>query len=552
MIQLYDYQARDKRLISLAFKKHRKVLFQASTGYGKTVVLCDIIKSFTQKNNKKALVLVNREELLTQTREMLIKMDVSSEGISADVNGLIHNTNTYVAMVETLDNRLKDDPNYIENIGLIIVDECHIQVFDKITDRFQDSLILGCTATPVLLKRVRFWKCELCHIEEESEGNCNFCNSELSEWSKPLAMSNFWDEIVIGEPIHKLIEKGSLVPEFPIVSPNSNLSTLEVSSSGDFTSKSLNEAFSEKESVVNVLDNYLEYCKGKKTIIFNSSTKINKIIYKQFKEKNINVRMFDTVNAKESGNRKELLKWYENTPDAVLLNVGTFTTGFDEDTIEACILNTDTLSLSLYLQMVGRAGRSTKRIYKDKFILIDCGSNIERHGLWSDPTRDWDRIFRKGIGEERPRRAMITGFDTCPECWMIFERGTSICPECGYEFPKPDPQNLPKNDVLALPIREIPPPNPKSILNFVKLKKENIHFGHKILLGQIKDMFVFYRVDRELYIRTKENGKLLKKIQELVRPTYFTLLKSDLEGSNRTLSNLENRAIRKLDKMYKL
>lgn len=549
MIQLYDYQASDQSKALEALKKHQRVLFQASTGYGKTIVMTDLVAKLINNYNYNILILVHRSELLEQTRNALIKFGISSEPITDKTKFLLRNTNVYVAMVETIHNRLSKDSNFLTDIDLIITDEAHIQVFHKVTDFFPNAKELAFTATPLINKRERFNLCTFCNAESETK-ICTNCNNETHEYSRPVTMSQFYDTIIVGYPIHKLIERGTLVPELPMAFSASGLENLKVGSDGDYTTKSLNEVYEQEGNLLSVMENYKTYCTGKKTIIFNSSTKINLIIYEQFKAEGINVRMFDSVNSKESGDRDELLKWYENTPDAVLLNVGTFTTGFDEPTIEACILNTDTLSYSLYMQMVGRAGRSTDKIFKPNFILIDCGTNIERFGLWSDPTTDWEKIFYNGLGEEKPVRKIPQGFETCENCWNVFERKYRKCPHCEEEIPEPKVTEKTAIEALALPIREIPPPSPQGILKYVQSKNEKIGFGHKILISQIIDMFIFYRVDYELYKSTKANGKLLKKIKELLHPTYFVLLNAGLEGGNRTLKNLQDRVLNRLEKHY--
>ncbi|WP_091608823.1 DEAD/DEAH box helicase [Maribacter dokdonensis] len=57
--------------------------------------------------------------------------------------------------------------------------------------------------------------------------------------------------------------------------------------------------------------------------------------------------------------RASVLRWFKNTPGAILSNVGILTTGFDEPTVETVILYRATTSVSLYLQMVGRGSRTT-------------------------------------------------------------------------------------------------------------------------------------------------------------------------------------------------
>jgi superfamily II DNA or RNA helicase len=49
----------------------------------------------------------------------------------------------YIAMVETLNNRLQDNENFLEGIGLVIVDEAHYNSFRKIFQFYEQVNILG-------------------------------------------------------------------------------------------------------------------------------------------------------------------------------------------------------------------------------------------------------------------------------------------------------------------------------------------------------------------------------------------------------------------------
>ena len=62
----------------------------------------------------------------------------------------------------------------------------------------------------------------------------------------------------------------------------------------------------------------------------------------------------NTHNARE---RREILQWFREKPDAILTSVSILTTGFDEPTVESIILNRATKSLTLYFQMIGRGSR---------------------------------------------------------------------------------------------------------------------------------------------------------------------------------------------------
>src|SRR5699024_9134645 len=142
-----------------ALKTHQRVLFQASTGYGKTIVMTDLVAKLIKNYNYNILILVHRSELLEQTRNALIKFGISSEPIDAETKLLLRNTNVYVAMVETIHNRLSKDSSFLTDIDLIITDEAHIQVFHKVTDFFPDAKELAFTATPLINKREKFNLC---------------------------------------------------------------------------------------------------------------------------------------------------------------------------------------------------------------------------------------------------------------------------------------------------------------------------------------------------------------------------------------------------------
>lgn len=316
-----------------------------------TFIFTMLAKHFSQ--NKKVLILCHRSELVEQTIHSLARIGVTSEKVISTTRKLHHNSDCYVAMIETANNRLQKDANFFKDVGLIICDECHILIFNKVFDYFPSSKILGCTATPVLMQRVTYWKCDVCRAEYNEPGECH--NTELMEWSKPLTMSHFYDTIVVGPSIKFLIDEGYLVPEVSFIEQYIDEEDLKVDSkTGDFTTKSQDEAYNKKEVMFNVVSNYKKLCLGKKTMIFTASTKANLSLLEEFKEQGIeNVKAFDSVNNK-SKERKDLIEWFKSSTDGILINTGVFTTGFDDTTVQAIIMARSTLSLSLFLQIAGR------------------------------------------------------------------------------------------------------------------------------------------------------------------------------------------------------
>jgi len=360
--KLYDYQhdAIDNILEIIERKDHKvNLLYQLPTGGGKTVIFSEFAKQYIRDTSKKVLILTHRIELCAQTSNMLSEFGVANKIINSKVKELPDQDDfdCFVAMVETLNNRLAEDHFELRNIGLVIIDEAHYNSFRKLFKYFEHGTILGVTATP------------------------------LSSNVK-LPMKDHYDELIIGESIGSLIDKQFLA-KAKTTCLDVNLNSLTIGINGDYTVSSSERLYSNFLMQEKLLESYEEKSKGKKTLIFNSGIKTSEAVYETFTENGYEIRHLDNKhNEKE---RREILSWFRNTPDAILTSVGILTTGFDEPSIETIILNRATKSLTLYHQMIGRGSR----VFGDKkeFEVIDLGNNAARFGMWDSPI-DWKDIFK--------------------------------------------------------------------------------------------------------------------------------------------------------------
>ncbi|MDG3581958.1 MULTISPECIES: DEAD/DEAH box helicase [Galbibacter] len=360
--ELYDYQkgAIDEIFDRIHNKPHNyHLLYQLPTGGGKTVIFSEIVRRYIQENNKKVVVLTHRIELSKQTSKMLRGFNVKNKVINSKVKELPDQKDymCFVAMVETLKNRLNDNKLEIEDVGLVIIDEAHYNSFRKLLSYFKNSFILGVTATPL--------------------------SSNIK-----LPMKDNYNELIIGEAIKTLIDKGFLA-KADTFSFDVGLGTLKIGINGDYTVKSSEALYSNLEMQEKLLHAYEEKAKGTKTLIFNNGINTSWYVYEMFREAGYPVRHLDNTHSNKE--RKAILKWFKNTPDAILSSVSILTTGFDEPSVETIILNRATRSLTLYFQMIGRGSRVLPN--KNKFKVIDLGNNVARFGLWSEPV-DWQHIFR--------------------------------------------------------------------------------------------------------------------------------------------------------------
>ena len=156
---LRDYQIESFNSVLKSFKDNRKVMLQLPTGAGKTFTFCTLAKRYTLKG--KVHILVNRIELVEQTYKTLTKLGVNTEKITAKQKVINRNALVYVGMCETVNNRIKKGKLSVDDIGLCIIDEAHRGEFTKLLEYYK-GFILGCSATPVVLKRIHFTKCNTC------------------------------------------------------------------------------------------------------------------------------------------------------------------------------------------------------------------------------------------------------------------------------------------------------------------------------------------------------------------------------------------------------
>ncbi len=358
--ELYSYQ---KGAIDKIFDKFESapddyhLLYQLPTGGGKTVIFSEIVRQYLKNHKKKVLVMTHRVELCKQTAEMLTGFGVVNKVVNstADLSDQ-EKYSCFVAMVETLNNRLNDDKLDISDVGLVIIDEAHYNSFTKLFKFFENAFILGVTATPLSSNR-------------------------------NLPMKDNYDELIVGESIQSLIDNEFLA-QVDVFQYNMGLTSLEIGPNGDYTVKSSDDLYSAVGMLDQLLQAYYAHSMGKKTLIFNNGINTSIQVYYHLKAQGLPIMHLDNTATKKQ--RRKILKWFRETPDAILTSVSILTTGFDEPTIDTIILNRATRSLTLYFQMIGRGSRILNN--KSRFSVIDLGNNYQRFGPWEAPV-DWQSIF---------------------------------------------------------------------------------------------------------------------------------------------------------------
>lgn len=388
MIKLYPYQHDAVNKLREGFNKHLRQILASPTGSGKTVIFSQIVRMVAEKG-KQVVVLTDRTELFRQIRGSLERIQVMPILLNADTpTNTTPSGHVIICMVETLSRRshildsLKPD--------LIIIDEAHKGAFTKILEAFPITPTIGATATPIGK-----------HIPK------------------------YYTSIVQNIDIPDLIEQGFLVRCKPYQMQD-NFDDVKTKA-GEFDDTSLYEHYDKKTLYDGVIREWLgknnDRPQHRKTICFNVNIAHTEKMHQAWLEAGIRSAMITSKTPKLE--RAEILHDFTDGKYTILNNCGVLTTGYDEPSIECVIVNRATLSLALWLQMVGRGGR--KYPNKAEFLLLDFGMNHKRHGLWSMP-RKWT------LEPEKKKRGAdlldIAPVKTCDNCGAMLPIMAKECEYC--------------------------------------------------------------------------------------------------------------------------
>lgn len=409
MIKLRSYQQTGVDEIRLAFRTYKRVLFQLPTGGGKTICFSYIAQQ-SQIKDTKVLILSSRTEILMQNGGALEKMGLSVEYVNPKKRK-VPIGNVVAAMAQTLKRRVEKEEwlEWLKTINLVIIDECHEQVSDFIHDYLSEKcFVLGVTATP-------------------------------RRYAKMKQLGSMYEAMVTGVTIKELIDMGYLSKSkhYAITAPSLNIP--KDNNTGDYNQKALAHQFESKVLYSGVVSEWIRLANGLKTICFCVSAKQAIDVTKEFIDNGISAKYllsgyFDG-DEEYSGERKEIMDAFKKSEFQVLVNVGIAVAGLDVPDIRCVIANFATISLTKWKQAIGRAARISDG--KDEFIILDCGGNYKKLGMYEDEPH-WclwhDTGSDGGLQELKvcdPDKKDINGKFGCGTEVPIT---CKICPKCGYEF----------------------------------------------------------------------------------------------------------------------
>jgi len=390
MLTLYPDQQEFFDTLRDAFRGHQRVLAQAATGFGKTVIGAKVAQGAASHGTRTAF-LVHRQELVDQTCETFEACGIEHGVIAAGYPA--RPAPIQVAMVQTLARR-----QHAGAFDFLVVDECHHGVAGQwraVTERYPDAAVLGLTATPARL---------------DGKG-----------------LGDLFDVMHCATPMRELIKLGRLSPYEYWAPETVDLSGMRVGSkSGDYSQEALERAMAARTITGNVIEHYKRICDGQPFICFCVSVDHARRVAEEFRAAGYPVQCVD--GSMDRATRKAHVRGLGRTLCG-LTSCDLISEGLDVPATVAAILLRPTASLGLCLQQQGRALRVAPG--KARAVILDCVGNYTRHQMPDTPRR-W--TLESGVVKpERTSETEAPDIRACPKCYAVHEWGPA-CPYCGHVY----------------------------------------------------------------------------------------------------------------------
>lgn len=342
-IELRDYQQEATENLQKMREEGKTIaLLYHATGVGKTITAATDAKAV----GGRTLFLVNALKLASQAKETFAK--VWPEATLGECTGSQKDMIQTVifATVQSISKDLeKFSPT---DFDYLIVDECHhaaANTYQKIFTYFHPKFILGLTATP-----------------ERSDGE---------------DMLELFQNVAHKMDLKTAVERGVLVP-IRCIRVKTNIDLTDVRINGiKYNSQDLESKLFIPERNQLIVDTYLKYVNGKKTVIFCASVDHAAEIAKLLRDSGVKAEAVSGRDRVEV--REKILKDYETGSTNVLCACDLLNEGWDSPHTTVLFMARPTMSKTIYLQQLGRGTRRCPG--KEDLLVIDFVDNANMFNM---------------------------------------------------------------------------------------------------------------------------------------------------------------------------
>lgn len=342
-IELRDYQQEATENLQKMREEGKTIaLLYHATGVGKTITAATDAKAV----GGRTLFLVNALKLASQAKETFAK--VWPEATLGEYTGSQKDM-TQTVIFATVQSISKDLEKFSPmDFDYLIVDECHhaaANTYQKIFTYFHPKFILGLTATP-----------------ERSDGE---------------DMLELFQNVARKMDLKTAVERGVLVP-IRCIRVKTNIDLTDVRINGiKYNSQDLESKLFIPERNQLIVDTYLKYVNGKKTVIFCASVDHAAEIAKLLRDNGVKAEAVSGRDRVEV--REKILKDYETGSTNVLCACDLLNEGWDSPHTTVLFMARPTMSKTIYLQQLGRGTRRCPG--KEDLLVVDFVDNANMFNM---------------------------------------------------------------------------------------------------------------------------------------------------------------------------
>jgi len=423
-VTLRDYQEGFVSKVRELFASGRSApLLVAATGSGKTVVFSYIARSAATLG-RRVLILAHRDTLIKQASRKLTDYGVEHGVIMAGFTPQ-HHCRVQVASVQTIVRRLDKLPYRFD---LVVIDEAHLSaaksyltIVAKLRESNPKLKILGVTGSPVRL---------------DGKG--------LGSHAGGL-----FDDLVEGISIRDLIDQAYLVQP-AVFAPAEQVDLSQVKKvGGDYDSGALAEVMDRPMITGSAIDAWRKHCPGVPAVAWCANVAHAQHVAAEFTAAGIPAVALSGDD--DGAERERALAGLASGAIKIITFAMLLVEGVDQPAIGAVILLRPTMSLSSYLQVIGRGLRT---IYAPgmpiatveqrraailagpkgaKCYVLDHAGLTFKHGF-ADDIREWslDGVVKKK-GKKKDPKEEGPAVAQCPKCYHVHPKAP-VCPSCGHVY----------------------------------------------------------------------------------------------------------------------
>lgn len=388
----------------------RRVVLQAPTGFGKTIVGAHIVTGVRQRS-KRITFCVPSLGLVDQTFDRF-----AANGIDRSDIGIIQSDHPLrkphapiqIATAQTLTRR------ELPITDVVVVDEAHLRfdVYDRWMAEHPGMIFVGLTATP---------------------------------WAR--GMGRTWQSLVKSISIMDLIRQGYLSPFRVFASSNPDVAGIKIvrtAHGADFHEGQAAQRMMKPQLVADVVDTWIEKGEDRPTLVFANGCEHARMLHARFREFGVDFGYVDadTPRTERDSIGRQLAAGHLKG----VVNIGTLTTGIDWD-IRCISIARMIRSEILLTQIVGRGLRTADG--KNDLLIFDHGGAHQRIGFVTDIDHDELDDGTPGKtkhGKCREKELLLPM--CCPSCVALMPVGERTCGECGHTMPVREPVRTGDGDLV--------------------------------------------------------------------------------------------------------